>query len=333
MKRLAAILLLVPCLLYGQVSLTYWEVFPILNFGADTLLQNPVRALAEDNDTLWAALGSGVAKSLTNSTFYHYLTTDSSFASASQNNVRDLAFDPDGDLWLATAVGIVRLNGALWASQDLFNADSGLGSNNVWRIQPDTASAPYVGLLGAGLEYFTDDTLYTDVGDSIPGTTVHALAIDSSGNIWVGTDQGAAVYMGAWFTYDTSDGLPDNQVLSIAVDGAGAIWFGTAQGAVSFDGDTTWTDHSDSIDVYGGRAVYAIAHTSTPPYVFFGTEGGIVTYKESQGVPYSPYYGYTAAGTNDSLPSDRIYDLLVTGDDTLWVATAAGLVRLVETRE
>jgi len=186
-----------------------------------------------------------------------------------------------------------------------------------------------VALCGQSLS--SQHVTFTPLTDSIAGTQVFAIERDSSGNIWVGHNRGASVYMGAWFDYDTSDGLPDNVVLSIACDDSGRVWFGTALGAVRFDGDTTWFDPSDSIDAHGGRAVYSIS--CTPNVTWFGTDGGVVSYKPSTLYPYSPYYGYTKDGTNDSLPADRIYGILAETEDTIWVATAEGLVRLVETRE
>ncbi len=347
MKRLAVILWLMPCLLYGQVSSSAWLNTTFLNFGADTLIQNPVRALVEDaNDTLWAALGAGLAKQITATTFFHYLSPDSSFAPWSQNDVRDVSVNDDGTLWAATGAGLLKLPSAVWASRTLFtDANSFVLNNTPRRVQPDTSSSIWVGFGGSlntaptpvGFALFPDpNASRTDYTDSIPAPTVRALARDSSGNIWVGTDAGLAVFMGVWFEYDTDDGLPSNQVLSIGVDSTGLVWIGTSAGVVSFDGDTTWVDHSDSVDAHGGRAVFGIAHTSNPPYTFFATDSGIVTYKASQGFPYSPYGGYTKESTNDSLPSNRIYDLIVTGagtTDTVWVATAAGLVRLIEVRE
>ena len=57
-----------------------------------------------------------------------------------------------------------------------------------------------------------------------------SLAIDGSGNKWIGTDGGGlAKYDGTnWTVYNTSNsGLPDNRVHSIAIDGSGNKWIGT----------------------------------------------------------------------------------------------------------
>ena len=334
MNRIFAFFLLVPGLLFGQVTGTVWATFAILNMGSDTLIQNPARALEIDaNDTLWAGLASGLAKGLTDSTFYHYVTTDSSILQDAQNDVRDVAADTGGNLWVATGAGLLKLTGGLWSSTKLFNADSGLSASSTNRVVTDSSNLAFVGITGTGLNS-TDGSTFTNLTDSIPGTTVYALAMDSLFNIWVGTDSGASVYMGAWFSYDTSDGLPDNRVTAIAVDSADNVWFGTPRGVVMFDKDTTWTDtYSDSIDAHVGRNVLSIACFSNPPMVWFGTDGGIVSYKASQAFPYSPYYGYTASSTNDSLPDNLISDIIIAADSTIWIATPDGIVRLTETRE
>ncbi len=347
MKRiLLFIVLLTPAICYPQVTTSTWATYTFLNFGADTLKQNPVRALEVDgSDTLWAGLASGVVKGLTDSTFYHYLTTDSSLTQNSLDDIRDLVADTSGNLWLATGAGLVKLPDHSWASRTNYkSSEKYLLNGNMRRIVADTANQIWAGhggshntsanAVGFAL-YGTAPNPSTDVDytDSFPGTTVYATAIDSDYNVWVGTDSGASVFMGVWFNYTTDDGLPDNRVMAIAADDSGYIWFGTPKGAVKFDGDTTWTDVSDSIDAHGGRNVFAISFDLKQYIAWFATDSGLVSYKPSTLYPYSPYSGYTYTSTSGSLPSDLINDIAVDADTTVWIATPEGLVRLKEVRE
>src|SRR5665648_284824 len=79
-------------------------------------------------------------------------------------------------------------------------------------------------------------TKYTTV-DGLSNDNIHAIAIDSSDDIWVGTDYGVSRFDGVNWTNYVDFKL---QVLAIAIDKEGVKWFGTYGGSiVSFDG-TTW---------------------------------------------------------------------------------------------
>ncbi len=64
---------------------------------------------------------------------------------------------------------------------------------------------------------------------------VLSLAIDGSGNKWIGTWAGLAKFNGTnWTVYNTSNsGLPDDGVLSFAIDGSGNKWIGTYKGGLA----------------------------------------------------------------------------------------------------
>ena len=62
---------------------------------------------------------------------------------------------------------------------------------------------------------------------------VSAIAIDSTGNKWLGTIGGGGVskFDGTtWTTYTTANGLASNTVRAIATDSAGNKWFSTDAG-------------------------------------------------------------------------------------------------------
>jgi hypothetical protein len=268
-------------------------------------------------------------------------SVDTSFT----RGVLDIASDDSSNIWVATEDGILKLPNGSWSNRIAYaDTNSYVLNNTVTRIIHDPVRGVWAGHAGFDTLYVSSvglalygtspgDSAYVNHTDSLPGTTIYALAMDSSNNLWAGTDSGASVYMGVWFNYDTSDGLPDNRVMAIAVDDSGYTWFGTPQGAVRFDGDTTWTDVSDSIDAHAGRNVFAIGIDQKQYIIWFATDEGIASYKPSTLYPYSPYSGYTYSSSEGNLPTDLVNDIVVDADTTVWIATPKGLVRLKEVRE
>lgn len=78
---------------------------------------------------------------------------------------------------------------------------------------------------------------YNLVDSGLPTNNVTAVEVDSSGNIWMGTDQGLLIRAAdGWYIYAESDGLIDPVINDIATDAAGRVWIATNGGVEFFDG-------------------------------------------------------------------------------------------------
>jgi hypothetical protein len=153
--------------------------------------------------------------------------------------------------------------------------DSG-GVFNAWALQihvdPDqrlwAATYPFWqegGYVGGGLVLLDYGTTPFDKSDDVwtvfttthglSSNTVHAMAADASGVLWVGTDSGVnALDHGgtpfdtsddAWTLYDSSDGLASNITYGLSIDGAGRLWVATGYGVTVLDSRGTPHDKSD----------------------------------------------------------------------------------------
>lgn len=93
-------------------------------------------------------------------------------------------------------------------------------------------NAKWFGTWGAGLSRFDGKSWTTFTKkDGLGGNFIHALAVDSNGLVWAGTNGGVSWYDGRrWRNLSTDDGLVDNNVFSITFDDKGNRWFGTWQG-------------------------------------------------------------------------------------------------------
>lgn len=111
--------------------------------------------------------------------------------------VRQIAVDAEGLVWVASAGGLFRQRAGGWELA----------------VIPDER----------GRRWGTGD--------------VRGVAWDGAGRLWVATPAGVACRAGeAWTFFEGRDGLPYNDFTGVAAGGDGSVWFGTRLGAIRFDG-------------------------------------------------------------------------------------------------
>jgi len=104
---------------------------------------------------------------------------------------------------------------------------------------------------------------------------ITAIAVDKSGNVWLGTSYGVSKFDGQHFTnFTIKNGLISNNVNSIAVDNQNTIWIGTGKGVSAFDGQR-WTYYEKT----GGKSLVNNHVRSVMvdklQHKWFGTEYGV----------------------------------------------------------
>lgn len=157
-------------------------------------------------------------------------------------------------------------------------------------------------------------TTYT-TEDGLVHNTVNAIAIDSHGTKWFGTDGGVSKFDGAtWTNYTTTHGLADNKVYSVAIDSDDVKWFGTLGGLSKFDG-TNWTTYSAPTQL-GSNVVLSIAIDSENTK-WIGTIGGLSKFNGND------WTKYTANATE--LTSNTIIAIAIENGNKKWMGTDNGV--------
>jgi Putative Ig domain len=214
---------------------------------------------------------------------------------------RSLVLDPDGSLWVSAidhgnsadnrwSVSKVQGN----SITNVFNPSNTPigtgGSNPIVRLQAiDTNGVKWFALGGRdftpseGIASFngTSWNIYNSANSNIPNVGVNALAIDSQGNKWLGTNGGGLVkFNGAsWTIYNTSNSpIPSDFVYNVSIDKYDRVWLGTnrgstGDGAARFDG-TNWTIFTTANSGIPSNAIYQIRFNQTDGTVWFATVGG-----------------------------------------------------------
>jgi len=198
-----------------------------------------------------------------------------------------------------------------------------LKSDSTWITNPVTIDAPTIGDIiitksgfkwvilprGFGL-FILDDKNTLDPNDDSYKTmlvkdndgnvisNIYSIAEDLDGNIWVGTDQGPAIYYNANKIFDEdprafrviiprNDGtglgdylLKSEIITSIAVDGANRKWLGTfSSGAylLSPDGSKKLANYNEDNSPLYSNSVVSLAIDDKTGEVWFGTAKGVVS--------------------------------------------------------
>jgi signal transduction histidine kinase/ligand-binding sensor domain-containing protein len=225
--------------------------------------------------------------------------------------VHDLVQTPDHHLWLGTAVGLVRFDGAGFV---VFNAANspGFGDGGVSRLAAGRDGTLYVGTTaGAVLQYRAG--VFTPL-DVPRGTAyVSSLLAARDGGLWIGLP-GHDVQRWEGGHVSAFPDLHGIQAPLAMVEGEkGGIWIGTrVQGLLRGEGGafkrglpTTDTIQALCLDRTGA--------------LWIGTPHGLLRLKGST------VDRFTRA---DGLPSDDVSALLEDRDGNIWVGTAgAGLCR------
>lgn len=228
-----------------------------------------------------------------------------------QTHVGAFGFDASGNLWIsnhgAAKPLVVRKTDGTWvnlpvpsSSKDIFEmAIDDFGQ--VWVLTP---RSPSEGLVvynpGSDLENTGDDrskVLTTAIGNgALPTNSVLSIAKDLDGEIWVGTNEGIAVFRcpgeilndgcDADRIIVEKDGflgylLEAEVIFDIAIDGANRKWIGTDNGVflLSEDGREEIHHFTESNSPLFSNTITDIAIDHSTGMVWIGTGSGLNSYQ------------------------------------------------------
>ncbi len=222
-----------------------------------------------------------------------------------------LAFDSDGNLWVTNYDSDkalkVRTTKGEWNEFELpSNRPTEIvidRFNRKWMVSRDFGTGIIVfeetnGVLGEGQNVMT---LQSSEGrGSLPSNEVNALAVDEDGEIWVGTNEGLAVFYPSFEFFERQgqevtqakrfiidDGndigylLGSEVINDIQVDGANRKWVATNTGVwlIAADGSEVIRHFTEFNSPLLSNQVVCVGILPKTGEVFFGTTRGIVSYR------------------------------------------------------
>lgn len=242
--------------------------------------------------------------------FINY-STESGLA---QSQIRSIAQDRNGYLWLGTLAGLTKYDGKKFINYSIQN---GLIDNQIFSLTEDRTMGLWVGTLG-GLNYFDGEKFKSYLfKEDMAENSVTSLSQDLQGNLWLATDgAGVCKFAGNKFEYFTEEsGIVNNNVRSVCVDDKGWIWFGTKGGICFYNGkefkrlDTTITQPQNVSHIFMDK------HKK----LWFSTFGeGVYSY---DGRSFKNY------NETNGLINDWIRSAIEDSDGNIWFASKFGLSR------
>jgi len=217
--------------------------------------------LFDSKNNLWLASNSGVLRINQKSGFItEFNQNDISNSGLSNNDVRSIIEDKNGDLWFGIWEGGLSKFNPLTNQFTHFSHKTSdknsLSDNKVRTIFQDSLGKLWIGTFGGGLNHFDPLTnqfvryqFQKDNLKSISSNFVGDIQEDSNGNIWIATTEGLNLFnpiTKAFIHYKNDpknmQSLSHNMVADLFLDQSGKLWVGTSNGLNAFNkSDQTFT--------------------------------------------------------------------------------------------
>lgn len=186
-----------------------------------------------------------------------------------------IAAGADGSIWVAITNGSASLfRAGTWTSfSDIYSYDA---------VAVDTESRAWFGDDSKGVVVLNPDgskAFALTTAEGLPGNNVQAIVVDLSGRVWLGTDQGLAVYEGGTLTTvfgkDSGD-LPNKYIRALSVDSSGDLFIGMFTGVARYDGNAVEVLFDLTSSSYSDARLTTLT-VDTAGNVWAGTDKGLLS--------------------------------------------------------
>ena len=215
----------------------------------------------------------------------------------------------DGYLWFGTQDGLKRFNG----TESITPNGTSLNRTAVWAILEDKKGGSlWIASWGGGLiRYRAGQFRSYTTQDGLPSNYLRALAQDSRGNLWIGTDNGLAVFKDERIALSAAQKQFFGQdIVSLAVGPEGDLWAATSKELLK-------------LDVEGNATAQFSARIHDSETLYFDREGRLWIGTRAHGL-WSFAGGKLAHAAHRQLLSTRVRSIYEDREGSLWIGLLPG---------
>jgi signal transduction histidine kinase/ligand-binding sensor domain-containing protein/DNA-binding response OmpR family regulator len=312
-------------------------------FHAD-FLHTSCNCMFLEKNKLWVGTeGSGLfCFDLTINTMTKYVHEPGNAKGLINDNVRSIASDQPGNIWIGTFGGLSILD----VNQYTFNnfehrstTSYSIGQNSVRCILRDRQNGMWLGTYYAGLSYYHKDDIKFNILNqhtepvALSDQVINVINEDAEQNIWIGTnDKG----LDCWnrktnsivhYTYKESDprSISEGNIKAIVFDGSGNVFIGTHNSGLNILNKRTgqirkYVADPKNPNAIAGNMVYALLADSKHR-IWVGTRTGFDRYDADK----NTFIHYVTDNAGKKLSSDVVTSLLEDQRGRIWVGTVNGV--------
>ncbi|HRZ97664.1 MAG TPA: response regulator, partial [Paludibacter sp.] len=322
--------------------------FSKINSGEKLLnLSGDINKLFYDNGLLWIGSAHGLYRyDMSTENITRYVHNPVISTSISSNSITDIKKNKEGNLIIATLIGInfydYQTNSFTRVNTETSPADQSLNNNFVSFVHCDNdliwvaTEKGGINLLIPNQNFFTNVTNIPEEKGSLSKNPVNAIYEDEAGDLLVGTVEGGLNirkkstenFIHSTSTYNNPSTLSHNTVSSICQDFNGDYWIGTwGMGVNLLKKENKYnpvfkrfTSLDNSENAIGNNFVAAIISDSIHKGLWIGTRSGLDFYEINTGRFYQVL---------NYLPDNKgiwfVTGLYIDSQQRLWVGTGNGL--------
>ena len=204
--------------------------------------------------------------------------------------VKSLARDPSGGLWMGTADGLFRMGPGSGSARPRRVPGLPMSHRHINTLRAGRSGSLWIGTV-TGLFRLHFGSMAVDSFPARPGQTgslqsdIITAILESDtypGTVWVGTEDGGLDRLdpavGVVAQYLAADGLPSNVISSLVEDERGHLWIATSQGISRLDPVTGSFVNYGISDGLTGNSFVTNAQASLPSgRLFFGSITGMAS--------------------------------------------------------
>lgn len=274
------------------------------------LSSNYVAKITSDGSSIWAATeNSGLNRIDDN-----YIVSFVQSSDMSQRRITTLESDFSGTVW--AAFEHMCVNSIIRRSAKTLNTDNYLHSNLIQSVYQSPDETIWVGSITDGLLKVKNDRhVQITTQDGLPDNHILTITGNETGNIWIGTSRGLALYSNT--SISVFKEFQDIPIRLAYKDKKGILWVAAENsGLFQFeDGAFVRYPLNDTLD----NSTIISMHLDESEKLWIGTKGDGFAYIENGIVEH------IAGDTN--LSANLVYSFFEDSDNVIWIGTGAGLIR------